>query len=329
MICYRKKVGKGFQYCDKQGKLIKDKATIELIKSYVIPPNWKDVEINTSSRARIQATGFDAKGRKQYIYNAKFREQQEAQKFDRILRFASKLEHMRRVTGQHLRKRKLSKEKVLAAMVRLLDSAFFRPGNEYYTKKNKSYGLTTIRSKHLEIKGDEMIFSYVGKSGQEQEKRVVDAKIASIVKQLDDLPGYEIFKYIDEKGEVQDVKSGHLNEYIRSIMGEEFSAKDFRTWAGTLIAAAALDEMGAVEEKDQKKLKKNIRDAVLAVSEKLGNTQAIARSSYIDPRVIEHYNQGRTIRHFNKQVTRLLKNNQSLSVEELGVLCLLKRRFDE
>ena len=329
MICYRKKTGKGFRYFDEHNKVITDAGLKEWFKSLVIPPAWKKVEINTSSRAKIWATGYDAKERKQYVYNTRFRKSRDDQKFDRIIRFAGRLEHMRRVTGQHLRKRKLSREKVLAVMVRLLETAFFRPGNDCYSKENESYGLTTLRSRHLEIDGSEMIFSYRGKSGQEQEKHITDARLTTIVKEIDELPGYEIFKFIDEDGNIHDVKSGDLNEYIRSVMGEAFSAKDFRTWAGTVIAAITLDEMGAVREKDQRKLKKNIRNAVIAVSEKLGNTPAIARSSYIDTRIIDNYIQGRTLGNFRREVNQLLKANQSLSVEELGVLCLLKRRLNK
>lgn len=328
MIYHRFKKGKGFFYTDKDGQPVTDPKLKEFFKSLVIPPAWDKVSINSSVRAKIQATGYDIKGRKQYIYNPKFRKQQDEQKFDRIIRFADQLEHMRRVTGQHLRKRKLSREKVLATMVRLLESAFFRPGNEYYRKANQSYGLTTLRSKHLEIRGDEMIFTYRGKSGQDQEKHVNDARLVRIVQELDELPGYEIFKYIDEEDQLHDIRSNDLNQYIHEVMGEEFSAKDFRTWAGTVIAAMALDEIGAVEAEDQRKLKKNIREAVVTVSEKLGNTPAIARNSYIDPRVIEHYTQGRTLANMRRAVSRLLKTNEQLSVEELGVLCLLRKRLD-
>lgn len=329
MICYRKKIGKNFRYFNEQDKIITDDKLKAWFKSLAIPPAWKKVEINTSSRAKIWATGYDTKERKQYIYNTRFRKSRDDQKFDRIIRFANKLEHMRRVTGQHLRKRKLSRDKVLAVMVRLLETAFFRRGNDCYSKENESYGLTTLRSKHLEINGNEMIFSYKGKSGQAQEKHIIDARLTTIVKEIDELPGYEIFKFIDEEGKIHDVKSGDRNEYIRIITGEEFSAKDFRTWAGTVIAAMALDEIGAVQEEDQNKLEKNIRNAVITVSEKLGNTPAIARSSYIDPGIIDNYIQGRTLGNFKREVKQLLKTNENLSLEELGVLCLLKERLDK
>jgi len=329
MRYYRNRRGKSFRYVDEKGCTVTDDKMKAYFKSLVIPPAWEKVEINTSPRAKIWAIGFDTKGRKQYIYNSKFRRKQEEQKFDRILRFAARMEHMRRVTGQHLRKRKPSREKVLATMVRLLETAFFRPGNEVYAKENKSYGLTTLRSKHLEIAGNEMIFSYKGKSGQQQERHVLDARLTKIVQELDEMPGYEIFKYVDEANNICDVKSNDLNAYIREIMGEEFSAKDFRTWAGTVIAAIALDEIGAVEASEQKKLSKNVREAVVRVSEKLGNTPAVARSSYIDPRVIVRYIQGKTLSYFKREVDKLLRTNENLSVEELGVLCLLKRSWKQ
>lgn len=325
---YRKKHGKGFRYVDGSGTTVTDKDLKEWFKSLVIPPAWTDVEIDSKKSAKILVTGRDDKDRKQYIYNPKFRKQQDQAKFDRILDFADQLEHMRRVTGQHLRKRTLTKEKVLACMVRLLEAAYFRPGSDYYTKENETYGLTTMRHKHLEIHGDELIFSYIGKSGKEQERHIIDKKLAKTVKEIDDLPGYEIFKFVDEDGHRQDVKSEHLNEYIREVMGEEFSAKDFRTWSGTVIAAMALNEIGALKKKDQKALDKNIRDAVIKVSEHLGNTPSVARSSYIDPRVIDEYTNGKTINFFQNEINRLLKKNENLSREELGVLCMLKKKLN-
>ncbi len=325
---HRHKSGKGFRYTDSNGEKVKDPEWKAYFQSLVIPPAWTKVEISEKKRAKILATGYDAKGRKQYIYNPSFRQKQDRQKFDRIIQFAEQLEHMRRVTGQHLRKKKLTREKVLAAMVRLLEAAFFRPGSEVYAKENESYGLTTMRSKHLEINGNELIFSYKGKSGIEQEKHVTDARLAKIVQEIDDLPGYEIFKYIDENGQITDVKSDDLNQYIREIMGDEFSAKDFRTWSGTMIAAIALDELEAEEELSQNQLNKNIRQAVVAVSEKLGNTPAVARSSYIDPRVIEEYLDGKTLKYFQKEVNRLLKDHQNLSSTEIAVLCMLRSRLE-
>jgi len=324
---YRTRHGKGFRYTDAKGITITDKKIKDYIKSLVIPPAWKQVEISEKKGSKILATGRDAMGRKQYLYHPKFRHIQEQKKFDHIIEFAEQLEHMRRITGQHMRKRKPTREKVLATMVRLLETAFFRPGSDFYSRQNKSYGLTTLRSRHLQINGNELVFRYRGKSGKDQEKHIVDARLAKIVKELDEMPGYEIFKFIDENGCIQDVKSEHLNAYIREIMGDSFSAKDFRTWAGTMIAAIALDELNAGEEQSQKMLNRNIRNAVIRVSEKLGNTPAVARSSYIDPRVIDKYLNGKTLQYFKKEVGKLLKKNENLSESEIAVLCLLRERL--
>ncbi|MFB9057506.1 DNA topoisomerase IB [Mariniflexile ostreae] len=324
---YRKKKGKGFTYQDENGEVIKNKDTRDWINSLVIPPAWTCVEINENRNADLLVTGRDDKERKQYIYHPNHVKRQNSKKFDRIVHFADQLEHMRRVTGQHLRKRKLNREKVMATMLRLLESAFFRPGNETYSKDNATYGLTTLRHKHLTINGDEILFQYKGKSGQDQKKNIVNKKLAKIVKEIDDMSGYEVFKYLDEDNHIVDVKSDDLNAYIHEVMGDEFSAKDFRTWAGTMIAAIALDELGVVDKKDQEALDNNIKEAVNRVSERLGNTPSVARSSYIDPRVIDDYTQGRTLRYFDKEINKLLKKAENLSKEEIGVLCMLRNRL--
>jgi DNA topoisomerase-1 len=285
------------------------------------------VEISADPRADLLATGRDMAGRKQYIYHPDYRQRREGEKFDRIVDFAERLETMRRVTGQHLRHRRLSREKVLACMVRLLDLAYFRPGSPRYAKENDTYGLTTMRSRHLSVEGEELVFRYRGKHGIEQERHVEDRRLARIVAELDELPGYEIFKYFDDAGSRIQVTSQDLNGYIREVMGEEFSAKDFRTWAGTLIAAVALDELGLAE--DSKAADKHVREAVERVSQKLGNTPTVARASYIDPRVIDQYLDGRTTSYFRKQVERQLKKAGELSLEEIGVLYLLKTRLEK
>ena len=326
---YRKRHGRGFTYKNEDGQTIRDKKLRAWFTALVIPPAWTDVEISESQSEDLLATGRDDKDRKQYIYHPEYRARQDQKKFDRIIDFADKLDTMRRITGQHLRNKKLTREKVMATMLRLLEAAFFRPGNEYYAKENETYGLTTLRSKHLTIDGNEIIFQYNGKSGQEQEKHIVDERLAKIVQQIDDMPGYEIFKYLDEHNNIIDVKSNDLNDYIQDVMGDRFSAKDFRTWAGTMIAAVALDEIGAVDRKQQKLLDKNIKEAINTVSEKLGNTPTVARSSYIDPRVLDNYIEGRTLRYFEKEIIRLLKDIENLSKEEVGVLYMLKNRLNK
>lgn len=322
----RRRCGKGFSYTDAQGHTVKDPALREWFASLAIPPAWTEVEISASRRADLLVTGRDDAGRKQYIYHPRYRQRKEAEKFDRLVSFAQRLETMRRVTGQHLRRRKLNREKVLACMVRLLDLAYFRPGSPRYAKENDSYGLTTMRSRHLTIEGDQLIFEYRGKSGKDQVRQVEDKRLARVVAELDELPGYQIFKYLDDEGNRVLVHSDDLNAYIREVMGEEFSAKDFRTWAGTLIAAVALDELGLTD--DPKAADKNVRQAVEKVAAKLGNTPTIARASYIDPRVIDHYMDGRTTSYFRKQVQRELAKATDLSLEEIGVLYLLKERLE-
>lgn len=326
---YRYKKGTGFTYQDEQGKTVKNEDLRDWFESLVIPPAWTEVEISEDKSADLLATGRDEKDRKQYIYHPDYIARKEAKKFDRIVEFADQLEHMRRVTGQHLRSKKNNRNRVMAIMVRLLESAFFRPGNEYYASENDSYGLTTLRSKHLNIEDNKLIFSYQGKSGKAQEREITDEKLTNIIKELNDIPGYEIFKYYDKEGQKVNVESEDLNDYIREHMGEKFSAKDFRTWSGTMIAAIALNELGAVDKDDQEQLDKNIQKAVVHVSEKLGNTPAVAKSSYIDPRIIDEYMEGKTLSYFKSEVNKLLNSIRSLSKEEIGVLYLLKHTLDK
>lgn len=324
---YRKRHGKGFTYKDEHGTTVKDKILRTWFDSLVIPPAWKEVEISKKKSAKLLVTGRDEKGRKQYIYHPNYRKKRNQEKFNRIIRFAENLEHMRRVTGQYLRQRKMTREKVLSTMVRLMDQAYFRPGSTKYTKRNHSYGLTTIRKKHLDIDEDTITFSYTGKSGKSQERLIESTRLAKIIKQLDEIPGYRVFKYFDEDHNKVEVESNELNEFIHDIMGEDFSAKDFRTWAGTMIAAIALDGLGAVSKDDQNTLEKNVRNAIVTVSEKLGNTPSVARSSYIDPRVIKNYTEGKTTSYFLKQVKKIIKEHNNLSEQELSVLCMLKENL--
>lgn len=321
---YRKRHGKGFTYKDENMNTVKDKVLRSWFISLVIPPSWTQVEISDKKSADLLVTGRDDKNRKQYIYNPKFIEKKKQEKFNRIISFAENLEHMRRVTGQYLRQKQMTREKVLSTMVRLMDQAYFRPGSSIYTEKNDTYGLTTIRKKHLSIEEDTITFSYIGKSHKPQEREVEDSKLAKIIQQLDEIPGYRVFKYFDEDDNKIEVENHELNEFIHEVMGDNFSAKDFRTWAGTMIAAIALDALEVPNKGDQKKLDENVKKAIVKVSERLGNTPSVARSSYIDPRVIDNYLKGKTTSYFLKQVKRLLKTHKNLSQEELSVLCMLK-----
>ncbi len=324
---HRVKHGKGFKYETSGGGAVKDSKVLEYIEGLAIPPAWTEVEISSHPHSKILVTGYDDAGRKQYIYNPTYRAHQEKEKFDRILAFANGLPMMRKVTGQHLRVKELNREKVLACMVRLIDAAYFRVGNEVYEKENQTYGLTTLRHKHLQIEGDRLIFHYVGKSHKDNEREVIDKTLARVVSELDELPGYHIFKYYHDDGELRDVHSDDLNDYIKEVMGYDFSAKDFRTWAGTLIAAVALAELGIAASETA--AKRNITQAVKTVSEKLGNTPAIARASYIDPRVIDFYLDGQTISSYLREIDRLLKlpEHELLGEAEVAVLKLLKQRL--
>src|SRR3712207_3660100 len=265
---------KGFFYRDPgTGESVREERVLKRIETIKIPPAWEDARIARSPSAKIQAIGYDSAGRIQYLYHPKYRERKEREKFERILRFADRLPEMRETTSNHLRRRRLDREKVLACMTRLVNAAYFRVGDERYAKKNKTYGIATLRRKHLTLDGDEMIFEYRGKWGQMQRRCVTDARLRKIVEECTALPGYEIFKYYNEEGEIKDVKSRELNAYIKEVMGEEFTAKDFRTWAGTLIAALKLAELGAAES--DKQANKNVLQAVDAVAERLSNTRAI------------------------------------------------------
>lgn len=317
----RQKSGKGFRYVSKKGE-VKDKQTLEYIESLVIPPAWKDVQIAASPRAKVLATGRDEAGRLQSIYNPSFRARQEKLKFDRILRFAIALPKLRRQLQKDLARKRLVKEKVLACIVQLIDEAYFRVGNETYAQENGSYGITTLRSKHTEVQGDTVTFDFVGKSGKQHVKQITNRQIARIVKQLDELPGYEVFRYQDTKGHMHDIRSGDVNEYIRQHMGEEFSAKDFRTWGGTLVATTEL--IASERHATKKEREKLVSEVVKRVAERLGNTPAVARSSYIDPRVIAAYVDKSDVERLKKTMANM-RPKKYMSREEQCVLKLLDR----
>ena len=317
---------KGFSYVyPDSGEEAQEEKVLERIHNLKIPPAWEDVRIARGPSAKVQAVGYDSAGRLQYVYHRKYRERKEREKFDRILRFGDMLPEMRRVTSEHLDNEKLDREKVLACMTRLINAAYFRVGDERYAKENKTYGIATLRRKHLTIHGDEMIFEYRGKWGQAQRKCVTDARLREVVERCAALPGYEIFKY-KEGGKVRDVKSRDLSVYIKEVMGQEFTPKDFRTWAGTLVAAVKLAELGAAE--DEKQARKNVLQAIDAVAERLGNTRDIARASYVSPRVIEHYLEGAVIARQAERIEEVIAAEQGdLTLDEESLLELLQRKL--
>lgn len=339
----RKKHGRGFSYFYLDGERLNSQTReglkqLKWIKSLVIPPAWLNVEISLNKNDKVLATGRDEAGKKQYIYHPDWQNKRKLEKFERIQRFARRLPAMRKQTREQIDKwlesanskngskdsPTLDRETVLACMVRLLDIAYFRPGNEQYTRENESYGLTTLRTKHLSIDDDELLFEYQGKSGVEQAKIIKDERLAKIIRELDETPGYRIFKYFDGKDNVF-VKSDDLNAYIKSIMGEEFSAKDFRTWAGTAVAALALAEFDITDNQTQRD--QNMLSAIENVAERLGNTPAICRENYIDPRVLDAYIDGKTISHIRESIHQELQH-EFLSADEFATLKLLEKGLD-
>jgi DNA topoisomerase I len=308
------------------GETVREERVLARIENLKVPPAWEDARIAQSPSAKVQAIGYDSAGRLQYLYHPKYRERKEREKFERILRFSDALPRMRRVTSNHLRHKYLDREKVLATMTRLMNAAYFRVGDERYARKNKTYGISTLRCKHMTIEGDTLIFEYTGKWGQQQRKVVADARLRRVVEECAALPGYEVFKYYDDSGEVKDVKSRDLNAYVKEVMGPEFTPKDFRAWAGTLIAAVKLAELGATEDLEQ--AERNVLEAVDDVARRLGNTRDIARASYISPRVIDHYLEGSVVEHHVEQLEEIIAAEQEdLTEAEMALLKLLKRKL--
>ncbi|HMN73754.1 MAG TPA: DNA topoisomerase IB [Rhodoblastus sp.] len=286
----RRRVGKGFAYYDARGALIRDKATIARIKAIAIPPAWEDVWIAPSSRGHIQATGRDARGRKQYRYHEDWTAHRETTKFALLPEFAAALPKLREAVEAHLRLRKVSRERVLAVVVTLLQQTLIRIGNASYARDNDSYGLTTLTQEHVEIDGGWLRFSFRGKSGKEWRVAVADRRIANVMLKCQELPGQALFRYIGENGEARDVASGDVNEYLRELTGFDFTAKTFRTWAGTVLAARALAMQPTAETKTGRK--RATVAAVREVAARLGNTAAVCRASYIHPAIFEAYETG-------------------------------------
>jgi DNA topoisomerase-1 len=287
----RRKSGKGFTFLDAQGKTVKDPKVIERIKKLAIPPAWTDVWICPRANGHLQATGRDARGRKQYRYHADWRSVRDETKFGRMIAFGETLPKIRERVDQDLSLPGLPREKVLGAVVKLLETTLIRVGNPEYAKQNNSFGLTTLRNRHVEISGATVRFEFRGKSGQDHSVEIHDRRLARIVRQVRDLPGQKLFQYLDEDGERQSVSSEDVNDYLRATTGEEFSAKDFRTWGGTVLALSALLELGPCEtEKDASRA---VVEAIKQVSASLGNRPAICRKFYVHPLVIESYLEGK------------------------------------
>jgi DNA topoisomerase I len=316
----RKANGEHFEYLDTEGKRIRDEQRLLRIKRLAIPPAWTDVWICPSSNGHIQATGRDARRRKQYRYHERWREVRDENKFNRLADFGKALPQIRRRVGRDIKLRGLPREKVLATVVRLLERTFIRIGNDEYARQNKSFGLTTIQDRHVTVRGAHLRFRFRGKSGRQHEVDMRDGQVAKIVSNLQDLRGQELFQYIDENGEVRDVSSQDVNDYLREITNEDFSAKDFRTWAGTLLSALALNVQGGFETKGQAKA--NVKNAICAVAELLGNTPAICRRCYVHPAVVEAYLASTQIPGLSQVMQR--SGNRQLRLAEASVLRFLR-----
>lgn len=316
--------GTGFKYVSPVGKSIRDTATLARVKSLVIPPAWTDVWICPDERGHLQATGRDARGRKQYRYHPRWREVRDDTKYHRLIGFAHALPVIRRRTGADLRRQGLTREKVLAAVVQLLEKTLIRVGNDEYAKQNRSFGLTTMRDGHVDVKGERVRFAFRGKSGVEHEVDLEDRGLARVVRACRDIPGYDLFQYYDENGERQAIGSADVNAYLQDVTGLDFTSKDFRTWAGTVLAAQMLREFERVETASGRK--KNIVRAVEAVAKRLGNTKAVCRKCYIHPAVFDAYLDGSMVKTVAQRARRAAQAGR-WSEAEAAVLALLQRRL--
>jgi DNA topoisomerase-1 len=286
----RRRAGSGFTYLDADNRPIRDQATRERIRAMVIPPAWTSVWINPHANAHIQAVGRDARGRKQYRYHAEYRRVRDQRKFDRMRAFGNALGRMRATLRRDLTRKGMPKRKVLAAVVKLLETTYIRVGNEEYAEENGSFGLTTLRNRHVEILGEMLKFRFRGKSGQRHEITLEDRRLARILRRCKDLPGSALFQYVDEEGNAQSIESGDVNDYIR-LIGGDFTAKDFRTWGGTCLAACFL--LTKFSDPRNKQTKKALVEVVKDVAVKLGNKPATCKKYYIHPNILECYASGR------------------------------------
>jgi DNA topoisomerase I len=290
-----------------------------------IPPAWTEVWICPRPNGHIQATGRDDRGRKQYRYHARWRSAKDEAKYGRTLAFGKALAKIRRATRRDLNLPGLSRPKVLATVVRLLETTLIRIGNDEYAQENGSFGLTTMRNRHAKVCGAKLEFRFKGKSGIQHNVELDDPRLARVIRRCQDLPGQELFEYVDDDGEVRDVDSADVNEYLREIAGEEFTAKDFRTWAGTVLAMTALQEFEAFDSKTQ--AKKNIVRAIESVAKRLGNTPSVCRKCYIHPGILDAYLDGTMLDSLRRRASEEMSHIHGLSAEESAVLALLQRRL--
>lgn len=322
----RKRAGKQFIYLDLDGHRIKDPDELERFASLAIPPAWTDVWISPVPLGHIQATGRDDRHRKQYRYHPLWHKVRDETKYGRMMTFGAALPRIRQRVASDLRLPGLPRQKVLATVVRLLERTQIRVGNEEYAQKNGSFGLTTMRDRHVAIDKQTLHFGFRGKSGVYHEIDLADPRLARVVKKCRDLPGQDLFQYLDEDGKPQSIESADVNAYLREIAGEEFTAKDFRTWAGTVLAALALREFEAFDSETQ--AKKNVVQAIERVAERLGNTPSVCRKCYVHPEIIDSYLDGSMLATLKQRAEQeMTRSLDELRPEEAAVLALLQQRL--
>jgi DNA topoisomerase-1 len=322
----RRRSGTGFAYRDEKGAPLRDAATLARIRKLAIPPAWQNVWICPREDGHIQATGRDAKGRKQYRYHTGWRAARDATKYEHIMDFARGLPPLRARVKHDMALRGLGRDKVLATVVHLLDTTLIRVGNEDYAQANQSYGLTTLRNHHVAVQGAELRFDFKGKSGKLWKLKLRDRRVAKVVRACQDLPGQDLFQYLDEHGERQTVTSADVNDYLREASGRDITAKDFRTWAGTVLAALALGECEKFDSETA--AKRNVKAAIEHTAARLGNTPAICRKCYVHPEVLQSYMQGSLLVRMEQEVQAELREDPpELKPEEAAVLTFLHQRL--
>ena len=318
--------GKGFSYHRPDGSLVRDKAELERIRAIVIPPAWKDVWICPDPRGHLQATGRDARNRKQHRYHPRWREVRDEAKYDHVIGFAEALPRIREQVDSDLRRHGLPRERVLAAVVRLLETTLIRVGNEASAAEDDSYGLTTLRRKHVDRDGSKLRFTFTGKSGKVWDLSITDRRIARVVQQCSELPGYEIFKYEDDDGNLVDVTSSEVNAYLKAIAGDDYTARDFRTWAGTVLTATALE--ACAEAETPAEAQHQVVRAIEQVARDLGNTPAVCRACYVHPAILDAHLDGVLADRLRGTITaNVRKRYERLSPEEVQVLTMLRERL--
>jgi len=322
---HRRQSGKGFTYTRADSSRLTEADVLRRIKALAVPPAWTDVWICPFADGHVQATGRDARGRKQYRYHPRFREVRESAKYEHVVAFAQLLPAIRAKVREHMGLRGLPRERVLATVVHLLETTLIRVGNDDYAQQNNSYGLTTLKGRHVAVNGNEVRFRFTGKSGKQWSLHVRDRRIAKIIRACQELPGQELLQYMDEDGRAQDVTSSDVNAYLKEITGNDITAKDFRTWAGTVLAAMALNEMQAFASAAQ--AKRNLKTAIESVAGLLGNTATICRKCYVHPQILSSYLDGKLVLEIKSAPTDGRNGAAGLRPEEAAVLAMLRGRL--